>query len=813
MAEVINELHVAHRSGLRAWRWPISARQCWDSPKLSPSASRPLPQIWCIRMVCFLAFCTFPLLAALGSSSSGQWPESSPKSAILTPCSQQGSTKCIFSSARVERSLSASSAILPWKLVNPSVTSRSSNRHYIPDANSENSAFHRPNAASALRRDHEPVFYSEHGTVFRVNGSEGKSDLSGLSDSVAGTGASLLEQVPAQKSRVLPTARGSPQSSETEGDDGVSRISLQRSGPLSISSLGPTQGRTKTGYEEVTLQSTIASPRKQDSADSWLSTTSAVALMLLTAYLYFVVRVMVLCRCYCSSPHLRSQASNFCAAVAPARGDTETPLAGMCEPEWILRGWTGTTITALSGFGEPWGNVLQTAARLRQEKAMPAYQKSEDPCSRPACCSACGDNEKAPYEKTVFAEGAHLPLCHCGAALCWETVAVLTGNNVPDLLDTTPAPPSSPFTGSEQQRFWSPVQCFEPWGAEDRGQEPTDQQIIRLAATYMQDRTFVWWGAYFASSCIFILSVLMTLMQADRKLVPTKQSLLDVTLHLPSSWRVVAAVQWCSSVCLLYGLVSDYRHTANGCFQDKQRVRLNVAVGVLSILFLTLIFTGPSEVCSTRGFRAAHTSETQSVSSPDNSVPLQVTSGETTPNERSGQAPAAHREFSDGETVLDPYIHAARRFTTVAEFGGGNQSSDKGSSCGGLAWWFGAAVTCYVCIRLIGVGLILSVVTNEYSFIEKKDSQAAISFSWLVAGLAFSFLDIFPFPVLRPLLREGSPAKPLLFTGVDVLLLAQCLCNFFFFKHVHRELLYATRPSIKDAIRAMQDTFRLKNFD
>ncbi|KFG66423.1 hypothetical protein TGRUB_316260B, partial [Toxoplasma gondii RUB] len=78
-----------------------------------------------------------------------------------------------------------------------------------------------------------------------------------------------------------------------------------------------------------------------------------------------------------------------------------------------------------------------------------------------------------------------------------------------------------------------------------------------------------------------------------------------------------------------------------------------------------------------------------------------------------------------------------------------------------------------------------------------------------VAGVSFALVDLFPFP----LLSTGPLAHWFPVRGVDILLCSQCLCHLFFFKHVQRELYYATHSSIKVAIRKMQETFCLKSFD
>ncbi|CBZ55454.1 conserved hypothetical protein [Neospora caninum Liverpool] len=560
-----------------------------------------------------------------------------------------------------------------------------------------------------------------------------------------------------------------------------------------------------------------------------LSTTSFISFILLIVYLYFAVRIFALCRALRLQSVLNSgRAARSRRTRALAKRPTRFPEDGL-DTEWILRGWQGTALTALSGFGEPWEHVISKAAAARREQRK--LQGTENPllgCSadRSSKAHAVEDWEQSAGAENVDGskwggsrcfEGPvslHFSLSPYGSDSCCQTVfgsphhqTVRNARGVLDMLETREGVPGEICSGDSL----------------DTHEEPA----FELAATYMQNRTFVWWGSYFVAACAFILLVLLMALEADQRLLSKAFLAVGGSSQLLPFWRLLAAVQWISALCLLRGILSDYNYATNGAFHGRQKFFLSVVICVLSLVFLSLLFgRGPSYPAECLGpLQALPPSSAAGPPSPEElSSPGTKKIGGYSSRREEGINAVSHREETplsafefiapESGAVLDPYTYgrATLRASTAAAGDGHGWPSQCADYARVSSYWLGLSVGCYLFLRLVCLCVVLSLATSEETFQQKRDSQATVSFSWLVAGVSFAFVDLFPFPLLA-LLSQGPSTPWFPVEGVDILLCSQCLCHLFFFKHVQRELHYATHSSIKKAIRKMQETFCLKSFD
>ncbi|KFG56437.1 putative transmembrane protein [Toxoplasma gondii FOU] len=568
-----------------------------------------------------------------------------------------------------------------------------------------------------------------------------------------------------------------------------------------------------------------------------LSTTSFICCVLLVVYLYFAVRILALCRALRLQSVLNSR-GDAASFFGRGRSDRTYALAkhqtwfsgeGGFDTEWILGGWPGTALTALSGFGEPWEHVLSKAAAARMERLK--LQAAERPSLDWVSCSAtkaqamrdCKPSTEADevdlseWDRSRLFEGpigVHFSLSPYGSNSCCQTVF---GSRHLQTIRTSPG-------------VLDPFETWGPYPGEHASVDTADTQeepAFQLAATYMQNRTFVWWASYFVATCAFIILFLLMALEADQLLLSRAfLALGGRPLQLSSFWQLLAALHWVSALCLLRGILSDYSHATNGAFHGRQKFFLSVILSVLSFIFLFVIFDRESSYpaqCLGQHHSLPPMAATAGPNSPKElpPSPKRIAGPYGSRREEEINADVFHKDATalsafafiipESATVLDPYTYgrATQRPSNTAAVAGSGWSPECAAIARVSAYRLGLSVACFLFLRLFCLFVVLSLATSEDAFQQKRDSQATVSFSWLVAGVSFALVDLFPFP----LLSTGPLAHWFPVRGVDILLCSQCLCHLFFFKHVQRELYYATHSSIKVAIRKMQETFCLKSFD
>ncbi|PFH33630.1 hypothetical protein BESB_078460 [Besnoitia besnoiti] len=596
--------------------------------------------------------------------------------------------------------------------------------------------------------------------------------------------------------------------------------------------------------------STSVAPFTRAIADTCLSTTAVIAFIVLIVYLYFMVRVFTLCRALAprSTPDTRkcSPPSLSChhnpKASEATKKETLLSVDGTFEPEWFLRGWHGAALTALSGFGEPWEHVIAKATTARKGKQtlqaaehLPLGELSDFPTP-----AASGKEKRATGIRGV---DTHTP-GHVNLFRGRDSIHSTRGNDfcceantaarhshrlrlLPIHSGAAEARESFPC-GSLPQQQELPCSYTTHYPAKPLNTPAVDpceeEPAFQLAAAYMQDRAFRWWAAYFAASSGFIFLVFLAALESEQHLLSSAfQSLCGIPLQLPPWWGVIAAVQWLTATCLLYGILSDYAYATNGAFQSRHKVRLHLAVGVLSLIFLSLIFARgssyPADCLVWQGSAPPLATVAGAPASEGPSPSRQSPGGPhlrpISPNRKDVAPPLFGSHLaSEAGTVLDPYTHgrATQQPSARGHYPRGGEPAGCASSARFSAYWLGLSVACYLFLRLLCLGLVLSLASNEDTFLQKRDSEATVSFSWMVAGVSFALVDLFPFPLLA-LLSGGPLAHWFPLRGVDILLCTQCLYSWFFFRHVQRELFYATHSSVTRAIRKIQETFQLRTFN